>query len=80
MSRMRIRAEVVRFLESQTMLTLAAATRDAAVADYRSADRECRRAWEALTKSEQAMVNEACADLNEPETARPWSPSEGQST
>lgn len=53
------------------MLTLADAARHTADANYRNADAECRRAWDALTASEHTMVNEACADLNEPETARP---------
>jgi hypothetical protein len=68
---MRLRAEVVRALEAQTMLTMAEVAWKAAEAHYRNADAECRRAWDALTVAEHAMVRVACADRSGPGMARP---------
>lgn len=60
----KLRPEVVRFLEAQAHLTLATSRAASAEADRRNADAEMRRAWDALTAGEAAMVNEACATLN----------------
>lgn len=67
---MRLRPQVIRFLEAQTMLTLADSRRRSAEADYKDADAAFRRAWDALTPTENEMVNEACRALEEPETER----------
>lgn len=67
---MRLRPEVVRYLEAQTHLTLANARRARAETAYEQADRECRRAWDALTASEAEMVNDACGALGAQEVAQ----------
>lgn len=67
---MKLRPEVVRFLEAQAHLTMAAARRASAEAEYRDADALMRRAWDALTPAEVEMVNAACAALEEPKAVR----------
>lgn len=63
----RLRPQVVRFIEAQTLLTLSTAQATSAEYARRNADAEFRRAWDALTPSETRMVNDACLGLNEPE-------------
>lgn len=67
---MKLRPEVVRFLEAQTLLTIVDTRRRSADVEYREADSACRRAWDALTAAESEMVNDACQALEAPESVQ----------